>query len=74
MIKTSVYLSEDEAAALRRLATTSGQSQADLIREGVRRVTGDEPARRFKSRASGSGPAYSPPTADEIEAHVNGVR
>lgn len=73
-MKTSVYLSDDEAAALRRLAATTGRSQAELIREGVRRLVDDEPARRFRSRRLGSGPAYARPTVDEVEAHVRGIR
>lgn len=74
MVKTSVYLSEDEVAALRSLSAATGHSQAELIREGVRRLTADRPAPRFSSRALGSGPAYSRPTPDEVEIHVRGGR
>lgn len=74
MVKTSVYLSEEEAAGLRRLATATGRSQAELIREGVRRLMHEEPPRRFRSRALGSGPPYARPSADEVEAHVRGKR
>jgi hypothetical protein len=53
--KTSVYLTEDEAEGLRRLAVREGRAQAELIREGVRRViadAGDTP-RRFRSLGVG---------------------
>lgn len=57
MVKTTVYLNEPEAEALRRAASASGKSQSELIREGVRLVaerTGT--ARRvFHSRAAGHG-------------------
>ncbi|MGI8573841.1 MAG: ribbon-helix-helix protein, CopG family [Egibacteraceae bacterium] len=72
MVKTSVYLSEDEAAALRQAALRSGRSQADLIREGVRNVVAGQPERRFASRAAGSGPAYERPDPDEIHQRVVG--
>ena len=35
MRKTSVYLSEEEAQGLRRVAAREAKSQAELIREGV---------------------------------------
>ncbi len=54
MRKTSVYLSEEEAEALRRTAAETGRSQSDLIREGIRRVTGRR-ARRFRSLGMGEG-------------------
>ncbi len=54
MRKTTVYLTEQEAEALRRTAAASGRSQADLIREAVRLVTSGEP-RRFKSMGMGRG-------------------
>lgn len=53
MRKTSVYLREEEAEALRALASATGKSQAELIREGVRRVLARRPRRRFHSMASG---------------------
>ena len=53
MRKTSVYLSEDEAERLRALASATGKSQAELIREGVRRVLARRPRRQFRSMASG---------------------
>ncbi len=47
--KTSVYLTDDEAEGLRALAAASGRSQADLIREGIRRVLSRKPRRVFHS-------------------------
>jgi hypothetical protein len=56
MRKTSVYLTEDEADDLRRIAIREGRPQADLIREGVRRVIQELAARReFRSLGQGRG-------------------
>jgi ribbon-helix-helix CopG family protein len=57
MKKTSVYLTEEEAAGLRRAAIREGRPQAELIREGVRRVIGDADAkpRVFHSMGKGRG-------------------
>jgi Arc/MetJ-type ribon-helix-helix transcriptional regulator len=57
MRKTSVYLTEDEAADLRRLAVREGRSQAELIRDGVRRVIGEaeRKPRELKSLGKGRG-------------------
>lgn len=38
MVKTQVYLREEELAALREAALRSGCSMAELVREAVRRV------------------------------------
>jgi hypothetical protein len=47
MVKTTVYLDERDAAALRRISRETGRSQAEIIREGIRNVTGAHPRRRF---------------------------
>jgi len=64
MKKTSVYLTEEEAADLRRLAVREGRSQAELIRDGIRRVIveGQPKAREFKSlgKGRGGGQPYRP--------------
>jgi Ribbon-helix-helix protein, copG family len=39
--KTTVYLPDDLKSALERAAILSRRSEADLIREGVRRVTSE---------------------------------
>jgi hypothetical protein len=41
MQKTTVYLSDDLKAALARAAAETGRSEADLIREGIRRAIED---------------------------------
>ena len=38
MVKTQVYLREEELEALRAAAERSGRSVADLVREAIRRV------------------------------------
>lgn len=38
MVKTQVYLREEELEALHRIAARSGRSIADLVREAVRRA------------------------------------
>ena len=38
MVKTQVYLREDELKALHRTARQSGRSVADLVRDAIRRV------------------------------------
>ena len=56
MKKTSVYLTAAETEGLRRLAVREGRSQAELIREGVRRVLGESEApRTFHSLGKGRG-------------------
>jgi len=55
MRKTTVYLSDDEAAELRRVAAATGKSQSELIREGVRRICGEAPERVFHSLGKGRG-------------------
>lgn len=40
MEKTTVYLTDDLKAALRRAARSTGRSEAELIREGIGLVTG----------------------------------
>lgn len=65
MRKTTVYLGEEEAEGLRRLAAASGESQAELIREGVRRLLREGEERTFHSMGKGVGtgevrPRWSP--------------
>ena len=38
MVKTQIYLPEDELKALRETAQRSGRSMADLVREAIRQV------------------------------------
>lgn len=62
MIKTTVYLEEGQAAALRRAATQSGRSQAQVIRDAIARETAGAPPRVFKSH--GAGRSGLPPVRD----------
>lgn len=55
MRKTSVYLSDDEAEQLRQLAIRDGRPQAELIREGVRRVIAESDPERRQYRSLGLG-------------------
>jgi hypothetical protein len=57
MRKTSVYLSDDEAEGLRRTAAAEGIAQAQLIREGIRRVIAEAERRprTFHSLGKGRG-------------------
>lgn len=70
MQKTSVYLTPEEVEALRSTAVRTGRSRAELIREGVRLVTGNaEPtARTFHSlgMGHGGGAPYPRWDADEL--------
>ncbi|HUN79339.1 MAG TPA: ribbon-helix-helix protein, CopG family [Solirubrobacteraceae bacterium] len=67
MVKTTVYLDERDAAALRRMSLESGLSQAEIIREAVGRATRAAAPRRLRSagirRGSGAPVARN---ADEI--------
>lgn len=78
MRKTSVYLDEDEAEALRRAASRTGRSQAELIREGVRRIIAaeeDQP-RVFHSMGvgDGGGQPYEQWSSDDLYDKVTGRR
>jgi hypothetical protein len=70
MRKTSVYLTDDEAEGLRRLAVREGRAQADLIREGVRHVISEVEGRprTFHSLGAGRGGRSRPVrwSADEL--------
>jgi len=76
MRKTSVYLTDDEAEGLRRVAVREGRPQAELIREGVRRVIEERESepRTFRSMAKGLCPAYEPWTPAEVHDKVMGRR
>jgi Arc/MetJ-type ribon-helix-helix transcriptional regulator len=76
MPKTSVYLSPADVEHLRRAAARTGRSQADLIRDGIRRVTSEaQPEERvFRSMGvgRGGGAPYRGWDADELHRSVMG--
>ena len=76
MPKTSVYLSPADVEHLRRAAARTGRSQADLIRDGVRRVTSEtEPGERvFRSMGAGhgGGAPYRRWDAEDLHRSVTG--
>jgi predicted transcriptional regulator len=55
MIRTTVYLDERDAAALRRMAAQTGRSQASIIREAVAEATRPARQRTFKSHGAARG-------------------
>jgi len=78
MRKTSVYLTQDEVEGLRRLAIREGRPQAELIREGIRRViaeAGDQ-QRRFRSLGVGASGGAKPGrwTSEELYRKTRGDR
>jgi len=67
MEKTTVYLPADLKAALRRVAQRRGVSEADVIRESIRRtVGGDRPRPRGGLFESGV------PIARDLDDHLRG--
>jgi hypothetical protein len=64
MHKTTVYLNDEEVAALRQLAAATGRSQAELIREAIRHAAAKAPPRRFRSLGKGEGTGASAPHWD----------
>ena len=56
MRKTSVYLSDDDARRLSRVAALRGRPQSELIRDGIRQVIGaPDTQRAFRSLGKGHG-------------------
>lgn len=51
MVKTSVYLDDEQKHDLERVVELTGRSQADLIRDGINQVIHDHLAKRPKMRA-----------------------
>ena len=69
MERTTVYLPPDLKAALARAAQEQGRSEAELIREGVRRVVGESgrPRPRLPLFASGQ-----PHLAENVDEALRG--
>ena len=78
MRKTSVYLTVEEAEGLRRLAVREGRPQAELIREGIRRILTEtgEARRTFRSMAVGRSGGGRPRrwTSEELHRKAMGER
>jgi hypothetical protein len=55
MVKTTVYLDEEQAAALRRMSAQTGRSQAEIIRGAVAKETSAIGPRVFRSHGAGRG-------------------
>lgn len=55
MLKTTVYLDESDAAALRRLADATGRSQAELMREAIAEKARSAGPRKLGFIAAGHG-------------------
>ena len=73
MRKTTVYLTDEEAAGLLEIAAATGLSQAHLIRQGVRLVIQRAPARVFVSMGRGEGPGGHPRwSSDQVYRKVFG--
>ncbi len=67
MVKTTVYLEERAAVALRRMAAETGRSQADIIREAIGRATQVVGPRRLRSAAVGQG------SGDEVARNADAI-
>jgi Arc/MetJ-type ribon-helix-helix transcriptional regulator len=63
MVKTTVYLPEDLKAALERVAAEEQRSEAELVRESLRKAVGER--QRPKPRIPLTGEALGDPTAAE---------
>ena len=65
MFRTTVYLDEEIALAIRRLAETQRRTQADIIRDALRRYV-NQARRKRRPRLAGVG-AYHSGRADVSE-------
>ncbi|HVA89833.1 MAG TPA: hypothetical protein VNL71_08310 [Chloroflexota bacterium] len=74
MKKISVYRTQEEADSLRRLAATTGKTQAELMRAGIHWVLTSEDAvsRRFHSLGKGhaDGASYEPWNPEDLYKSV----
>ena len=67
MDKTTVYLPVELKTALRRVARERGVSEAEVIRESIRRAVSGEPQRPRPGLFAGS-----EPVARDADAHLHG--
>jgi plasmid stability protein len=68
MNKTTVYLPDELKRSLRRMAATSGRSEAELIREAVASLTSAAPRPRPRGRLFASGDSSLAEHVDEALA------
>jgi Arc/MetJ-type ribon-helix-helix transcriptional regulator len=75
MRKTSVYLTDEESEGLQRIARTTGKSQSELIREGLRRLfeEAENQPRRFASMGMGGGDWQPYARWDAADSDDNGA-
>ena len=59
MLRTTIYLEEDVALAIRQLADREQRSQAEVIREALRRYLKQAGKRREPPKPSGIGAYHS---------------
>lgn len=64
MMKTTVYLRDEDVAALRRMAARTGRSQAELIRDAVADATARAGAGRRVLHSAGVGRSGLEPVRD----------
>ena len=69
MVKTSVYLDEEQKARLDEAASVSGLSQASLIRQGIEQVIQDHLRVRPRMKAHANAPEFVG-RADELLADL----
>jgi len=67
--KTTLYLPEDLAVALREAARRTGASQADIVREALRRHLAEQPPPALRSLGAGEDVELR---ASESEAWLRG--
>jgi predicted transcriptional regulator len=67
MVKTSVYIDDQQKQDLDRVAQLTGRSQADLIRDGISQVIHDHLAKRPKMRARFHDPSIVGRAEDLLE-------
>jgi len=67
--KTSVYMSDEDAAELRALSRTTGRPQAELSREGIRRLLARKPKRGCHGMGIGHGGGEGPRRWDADELY-----
>jgi Arc/MetJ-type ribon-helix-helix transcriptional regulator len=59
MRKTSIYLTDELTARVKRLAEAEGRSEADLIRRAIEAYPETRPERRIQCYAVADGPGSS---------------